>query len=219
MSNARYNQFFYTKHNYPVQIDCLWTVAPADTGGLGITGLVGPGIRNVYMRTTATAAAGNPNPASGYIYVVFQDNFKRYYASSFKIWAPSTGSALTSGLTVGVVYQINALGSSTLAQWRTAGVPVGQTPAVGLPFVAQATSIAGGGSVLATGFSGVDTIEGVGNPQLTLNSTNNNIAGQGAGSYLIFKCSQAGAIATPTTGSTISMKFLFSNSSILVQGA
>lgn len=61
------------------------------------------------------------------------------------------GSALTTGLTVGVIYVVNAVGASTLTQWQAAGWPGTNLPKAGQWFKATATSIAGGGSVkLAT---------------------------------------------------------------------
>lgn len=61
------------------------------------------------------------------------------------------GSSLTTGLTAGVIYVVNAAGASSLAQWQAAGWPGTKLPKAGQWFKATATSIAGGGSVkLAT---------------------------------------------------------------------
>ena len=67
-------------YNYsirPVKIDCNFVVDSADTGGLGIRLLKGSGVRNVYMHTSATAAAGNPNPAAGYALIQLQNLVKK----------------------------------------------------------------------------------------------------------------------------------------------
>jgi hypothetical protein len=61
------------------------------------------------------------------------------------------GSSLTTGLTAGVIYVVNAVGASSLAQWQAAGWPGNSLPKAGQWFRAAATSIVGGGSVrLAT---------------------------------------------------------------------
>ena len=61
------------------------------------------------------------------------------------------GSSLTNGLTAGVIYVVNAVGASSLAQWNAAGWPGTKLPKAGQWFKATATSVAGGGSVkLAT---------------------------------------------------------------------
>ena len=61
------------------------------------------------------------------------------------------GSSLTTGLTAGLVYVVNAPGASSLAQWQAAGWAGTKLPKAGQWFKAIATSVAGGGSVkLAT---------------------------------------------------------------------
>lgn len=218
MANRRYTQFFYTQHNYPVLLDCNFVVDSANGNGLGIRSLKGPGIQAVYMHTSSTPAPGSPNPASGYIMVQLQDNFQRSYGGFSGQVSPLSGTPLTSGLTVGVPYVITSLGASTLAQWRTAGVPVGITPAVGVAFFAAATSVAGGGAVQLSTSSGIDSIEEIGNTNLTIQSSAKNIAGVSSGSYVTLQCLKSGVLQAPTDGSVISLKFYFSNSRIMVQG-
>jgi len=215
MANQRYTQFYYTKHKMPIQIDCNFKVA--STAGAGVTGLVGGGVYAVYMHSSSPSST-NPNPANGNIIVQFQDSFNRLFGAYSTLASPTTGSAASSGLTVGKVYQIAALGASTLAQWQAAGLPIGITPAVGVPFTAKTTSVAGGGTVIAIGASGADQLEIVGNPQLTLTSSAYNIIGQSWGSYLQLQCLNAGTLTQPTDGSLIMLSFVFSGSSILVQG-
>lgn len=53
MANRRFTQFFNTLHNRPVLLDCNFSVDLANVNGLGISGLKGPGIQNVFMRSTA----------------------------------------------------------------------------------------------------------------------------------------------------------------------
>lgn len=196
MANRRFTQFFHTLHSKPTLIDCNFTVAATDSAGKGITGLKGPGVQNVYMHTSATPAAGNPNPASGYIYVQLQDNYNAFYGMEHSIISPNSGSnlAVTSGaaaLTVGRVYVITVVGTTTAAQWVTLGVPIGTAAAVGVPFVAASTGVgAGSGQVQlsAAAGSGINHIEMIGNPALSIKSTSATIAGQTNGSYLLMKC-------------------------------
>lgn len=223
MASRRFEQFFNTLHNFPVLLDAHWTVDA--TNAFGVTGLQGPGIQNVYMHTSTTPAAGNPNPASGYIIIQLQDNYKKYYDSMWSLTSPATGSALTSGMTLGVAYQIFALGASTAAQWQTAGLPVGITPAVGATFIAKATSVAGGGSVKLPGQSGIGSIEAIGNPNMTISSTAGNIPGISSGSYLMYQClaPTSSSVTTPlltapAAGTIMHVGLYFSNSRILNKG-
>lgn len=205
-------------HNYPVLLDCNFVVDSTNGNGLGIRSLKGPGIQAVYMHTSSTPAAGSPNPAAGYILVQLQDNFQRSYGGWSGWVAPLSGSDLTSGLTVGVPYTISTLGSSTLAQWQTAGLPVGITPAVGVAFFAAATSIAGGGAVQLAVTPAIDSIAQVGNANLTIQSSAKNVPGVSSGSYVVLRASLSGTLAAPADGTVISLKFYFSNSKIMVQG-
>lgn len=212
MANRRFTQFFYTLHNKPTLIDCNFIVDSTNGNGLGIRSLKGPGIAAVYMNTSATPAAGSPNPAAGYIMIKLQDNYNRYLGGFSGQVSPVTGSQLTSGLTVGVPYIITTLGASTLAQWQTAGLPVGITPAVGVAFIAAATSIAGGGGVKLAGASNVSNIEVVGDANLSINSAAPIILGQNSGSYIILQCMKNGVLSTPANGSVIGLSFYLNNS-------
>lgn len=233
MSNRRYNQFYYTAHNKPVQLDCNFIVDSSNGNGLGIRSLKGPGIANVFMHTSSTPAAGSPNPAAGYIYVQFQDNFNRYYFGNYGFASPLSGSSLNvdasdAALTVGKVYVITAVGTSTAADWVALGVPIGTVAAAGVSFVAAATGAGTGNGTVqlpkATG-SGINHIEVVGDPNLMIKSSKAQVLGQSSGSYMLLQCLAATNSSTttliasaPADGTTIGLSFVFSNSSIMVQG-
>ena len=155
------------------------------------------------------ALAGNPNPAAGYIYVQFSDSYNSYIDGYSGFVAPLSGSPISSGMTVGLPYVIVSLGASTTAQWNTAGVPTNVTPAVGLAFIAEATSVAGGGTVETSLTSGIDHIEVIGDPRQSLTSTK-----PGQGGYMILQCLFEGALTAPTTGTTIGLDFQMSNSNL-----
>ena len=223
MANRRFTQFYYTLHTKPTQLDCNFVVDSNNGNGLGIRSLKGPGIANVYMHTNATPAASNPNPASGYIYVKFQENYNRYYFGDWGTISPLSGTnvAVTAAgalLTVGSVYVITSVGSSTLADWIALGVPVGITPAPGVPFVAKATGAGvGTGQVQLpkTGGSGIQSLELIGDPNTTLNSAAPVIATGTSGSYMIIEClNAAGTLAAPVDGTVMALSFILSNSSI-----
>lgn len=210
MANRRYSsQFRFSFHHFPVSLDCNFIVDSANGNGLGLRSLKTEGISAVYMHTSATPAAGNPNPAAGYILVQFSDSYNSYIDGFSGQVAPLSGSPISSGLTVGVPYVIVSLGASTTAQWQAAGVPSNVTPSVGLSFIAAATSVAGGGSVEAVLVSGIDHIEVVGDPRQSLTS---NQPGQGG--YMILKCLSAGSVTAPTDGSVIGLDFQMSNSNL-----
>ena len=213
MANRRDIQFFYTPHNKATLLDCNFIVDSANGNGLGIRSLKPSGrIANVYMHTSATPAAGNPNPAAGLIVVQLQDNYNTYLGGFSGFVSPLSGSTITSGLTVGQAYVIVSLGSSTAAQWITAGVPSQITPSVGVAFIAAATSIAGGGAVqaLAAAGSGIDHIEVVGDSHLA-NSSIQTTVNSGIGMQIILVCKAAGVTTAPADGTVIGLAFYMNN--------
>lgn len=151
------------------QLRAKFTVARADAAGKGITGLVGLGISAVYMHTSQTPDAGNPNPADGYIQVVFSKGFSKFQGVASSVKVPQSGASLlvaSAGLVVGTVYVITILGTTTQAQWEILGVPAGVTAALGVAFVAIATSCTGTGAVQvpATAGAAILSIQAVGDP-------------------------------------------------------
>lgn len=230
----------YSGHVMPVLIDCNFIVDSSNGNGLGIRSLKGPYVQNVFMHTSQTPGAGNsnpaspnvavinPNPASGTIIVQLQDNFNRILTGGNSIVSP-LGSSIkidNSAMTAGVAYVISVLGNASAAKWHSIGVPAGVTPAVGVAFIASSD----GGSVntstsrvapTAAAGSGIFSIESVGDGNLSIAPLPS--ASQGFGAQFILQCrndssADAPAIAAPADGSVISLSFLLSNSSVLVQG-
>lgn len=209
----------------PVLIDCNFVVDSTNGNGLGLRNLKGPYVQNVFMHTSASPAAGSPNPAAGTIVIQLQDNYNRSYSGFNSIVSPASGTPiliLASGaaLSIGSAYIIVSLGSSSAADFHAIGVPAGVVPAVGVSFIAKATGAGvGSGAVeiaAATG-SGVMSIEVLGDPNLSL--APNPTANQGFGAQIILQVrNNSGAIAAPANGSVISLAFLLSNSSVLIQG-
>jgi hypothetical protein len=188
------------------QIGATFTVAPADSGGLGITGLSSYQIANVYMHTSATPAVGNPNPAAGLILVQFSKAFQGFNKIVMNgPTSPGSGTnvAVTAGLTVGGLYQITVVGTTTAAQWQALGLPVGVVPAVGAVFIATSASAGvGTGQVqvpLSSGV-GIDHIELFGNPVVTGNPSSGN-------AYVALICRAAGVQTAPATGSLLNLGF------------
>lgn len=224
----------YSGHVMPVLLDCNFIVDSTNGNGLGLRSLKGPMIQNVFMHTSSTPGAGNrnpatpnvavvnPNPASGTIIIQLQDNYNRSMSGFNSIVSPASGASLlvaSAGLTVGVAYIITILGTTTTAAWRALGVPAGVTPAVGVSFIARATSALGTGAVQisAAAGSGIASIETIGDPNLSI--APDPTLNQGFGAQIILQCRDyAGAIAAPANGSVISLSLYLSNSSILVQG-
>lgn len=194
----------YAPHVTPVIVDCRFAVD--DSNSYGITGLKGQGVSNVYMHTSTTPATGNPNPAAGYVVVKLTDNFSQLYNMMTQIRTPLTGSDVkidNSAMTAGVVYTITTLGNATAAKWLAIGVPAGVTAAVGVSFVALTNG--GAGNTLtsrvqapATAGSGIDHLELVGDPALTLAPI--PVGGSPhVGGWLILRCmGTGGSVAAPT---------------------
>lgn len=213
----------YSMHVSPVLLDCNFVVDSTNGNGLGIRNLKGPAVKAVYMHTSASAAAGNPNPAAGTILVQLADNYNRSFSGFNAIVSPVSGSALTA-TTASTPAIIVSLGTATpaqsLADFQAKGLPVGITPAVGVAFVPTASGTIGHSAAVeiaaATG-SGICSIETLGDPNTTISP--NPSVGQGYGAYVILQCRDyAGAIAAPADGSVISLGLYLSNSSVLVQG-
>ncbi len=212
----------YIMETKPVLVTMNFVVDATNGNGLGIRSLKGATVANVYMHTSSTPAGGNPNPASGTIVVRLADNYNRSLSGFNAIVSPASGSSLlvaSAGLTAGVAYIITILGTTTVAAWHALGVPAGVTPAVGVSFIAAATSAVGTGAVQITAAagSGICSIETVGDPNLSI--APNPTANQGYGAQIILQCRDyAGAIAAPANGSVISLTLLLSDSSVSVQG-
>lgn len=201
----------------PVRLSCNFVVDSTNGNGLGIRSLKGSCFSAVYMHTSATAAAGNPNPPAGYIYVKLADNYNRYVGGFSGQVSPVSGTPLTA-TTNHSVYTIVSLGTATLAQWQAAGLPAGFTPAIGTSFVATATGTIGGSAaveVIATAGSGIDHIEIVGDPNQTLA---NSAQPTNGGGYILMACFAGGAITAPANGSVIGLTFCFDDSSVLQAG-
>lgn len=222
--NGQNGGHFYSNITQPVKINLAFTVDA--TNGLGITSLKSNGyIRNVFMHTSGTPASNNgalnPNPASGYALIQFNNNYNHYLESVFSFNSPLTGSALTSTI-IGQAYTITTTGTTTSAQWLAAGVPAGVTPAVGVSFVAiQTASIGGTGAVKLSTNSGIVAAEVIGNPDLSMNSS---IAANG-GAYLLvqFLGATSSSVTTlipaaPTAGSICEMSILMDASSVTIDG-
>ncbi len=208
----------YAMHTSPVLLDCNFVVDSANGNGLGIRSLKGPTIANVYMHTSASPAAGNPNPAAGTIVIQLMDNYNRSLSGFNAIVSPVSGTPLTATVNH-TAYIIVSLGTATAAQWQAVGVPAGITPAVGVAFIATASATIGGAAaveVAAAAGSGICSIETLGDPNTTLAPSQLN---QSTGGQIILQCRDyAGAIAAPADGSVISIAMLLSNSSVMVQG-
>lgn len=226
MAKRRYtSQFLYQFEAMPVLLTCNFIVDSANGNGLGLRSLKGEGIAAVYMHTSSTPAAGNPNPAAGIILVQLQDSYARSLGGFSSLIAPLTGSNLTTTV-ANVTNVITVLGTATLAQWQAVGLPAGITPAVGIAFIATSAAVIGGSGavkIVATAGSGITNIEGVGNPSLLVAANAKLPAplppvGPQVGGQLILRCMKNTALTAPTDETVISLGFYLSNSSVTVAG-
>ena len=219
--NGQNGGHYYSNITQPVKIDVQFTVNAEN--GLGITSLKSNGyVRNVFMHTTGTPATNNgylnPNPASGYVLVQFNNNYKYSLGETYSFQSPLSGSSLTS-TTIGLAYVIVTLGTTTAAQWLAAGVPPGVTPAVGVSFIAIATGAIGGTgtvNVPATNGSTIVTADVIGDPTVSLN--NSSLATNGGAWMLVRFMNGSMAITAPAVGSVCSMSFYFDISTVTIDG-
>lgn len=205
MANTRYTQFFYTKHMMPVLLDCNFTVGA--TGAVTAGTVKGPGVYAVTRLATGTYK------------VQFNDNYNKFYAGFSGFVSDTTGSTAVGSISPGTVYIIASLGTTTTAQWVTAGVPAGITPAVGVAFLCAATS-SGTGTCSTPVNSGITKVEVIGLPNTTIAPL-----GQQQGGYVIVQTLGATDASTttlipkdPAEGSICYLSFYLSNSSVTVQG-
>ena len=223
MANRSFTRSFYTLEEYPVIISCNFIVDSANGNGLGLRSLKGPGVKAVYMHTSATPAAGSPNPSAGTIVIQLQDNYNRALAGFNTIVSPLSGTPVSvsgSSLSIGSPYVITSVGTSTAADFHAIGVPKGVTPAPGVAFIAAASgSGSGSGSVQAPAAAGstIATIETVGDSNQSIAPL--KLLNQGYGAQFILQCRNlSGAVAAPVDGSVVTLSLYLSNGSNKVQG-
>jgi hypothetical protein len=218
---------FYTNIAKPMEVNCSFIVDSTNGNGLGIRSLKSNGyINNVFMNTSATPGTSrgstNPNPIAGYALVQFTNNFTSYIDGFNGIIAPPTSTTTTS-LTAGHVYQITSLGTTTTAQWVTAGLTPGFTPNLGTSFVAAATASLGGtGTVGVPGVSQITEVSVCGDPNQTLNNT--SIATNSGAIVLVqFFAATSSSVTTqivtaPANNSVVALTFLFDGSTVSIDG-
>jgi hypothetical protein len=214
---------FYSNVAKPVEIDLNFVVDSTNGNGLGIRSLKSNGyVKNVFMHTTSTPAAGSPNPAAGIAMIQLQGNFNKYLGGFSGFVSPLTGSALTSTIS-GDAYVIISLGTTTLAQWQAAGVTPGLTPTVGMAFIAKQTaSIGGTGTVKLPGVSGITSVEVVGDTNQSIANSNSALNG-GAILIVQFLSDTSSSVTTkiptaPADNSVVGMTIKLDASSVSVDG-
>ena len=201
MANRRFYQFMYSANPMLTYIE-----GRCDIGSSGaVSNVKGSGISNV-VRLSA-----------GVYKIILENNYNKCLSIDADLQAPVSGSDVAAtALTPAVVYQITALGTTTQAQWETAGVPSGVTAAVGLVFLAAATS-SGNGTAKILGASGISAIEVIGDSNKSIISTTQP--------YVVIKCLAATNSSTttliaadPASGSVLSFDLMLRNSSLPGKG-
>lgn len=205
MANRNFsNSRIYSMHVAPVEADCDITI--------GATGAVSSILGGQLISSVTRLSAGTYQ-------IRLTDNYTRLFSMESILQAPVTGSAVAGGaLSVGTVYSIQTLGSTTQAQWVAAGVDKGITAAPGVIFKA-ATAGAGTGTVKAIGNAGIAQVEVI--------SGNNMLASANAGGgIIVVQClaPTSSSVTTmiptdPAQGSVLGLMFLLSNSSLSINGS
>lgn len=109
------------------------------------------------------------------------DNYMKLLMVNARMQSPVGSPVVAGSLSPGSVYQIISLGTSTQANWVTAGVPEGIEAAVGVTFLCAATS-SGTGTAGLLGSSGVMNVEIMGNNANMLQYS------PGKGGYVDIQC-------------------------------
>lgn len=206
MANRNFQNKLYSFNKYPVLLSLSFVVD--NTAPAGVLSVAGRGVKSVFMNSSAPSAE-NPNPAAGVIQVELQDPYNGLLNVMSVVEGPMTGASLTT-VSAGVVYQINAVGTTTLAQWQARGLPVGLVPSVGDVFVCNSSGALGGtGTVRAMAASGVDAIELL-SDNANLQRENSPVNG---GAIIILAARNAGTLTAPAAGSIVRLSLLLSNAS------
>ena len=153
MANRRFNQFMF---NLNAGMTMLEGNCIIDSGATaGVRSIKGSGIKAVIKLAT------------GIYKIQLMDSFARYLAGTAGMVSSVTGNTSMGSLSIGTLYIIRTMGSSTQAQWVAAGVPAGVTAAPGLAFVATAIG-AGSGTCFTAVASGIACVEVKGDPNLSI---------------------------------------------------
>lgn len=194
--NRYLRQFFYTQHIMPVLIDASFDVgasgAPSNFSSKGATSVT--------------------RLSAGRYQVKLQDNFSSQLNLISTIQAPLSGSAIDPNTgTVGVVYQITAVGNT---DWVTAGLPAGLVPTIGQVFKLAAAPAAGTGTVQTLSASGITSIDLLGSNKAMLGPS----GAPNKGGYITFQClaPTSASVTTliptdPAPGCTLRLSFYLSN--------
>lgn len=211
------NRFGEQSYNYVMggsnQVDINFIVDSTNGNGFGVRSLKGSGAHRVYMHTSATPAAGNPNPAVGYILIQLASNYAGYIGGYSGFVSPVSGTPInvTTGVTAGLAYIITSLGTTPASGFTTLGLPAGITPAVGASFIAPANAVATGTGTIevpaAAGAGPGQTFDVIGDPNLEVGAT--------SGAFILVRCLGATNSSTttlqataPVDGSTVGMRFV-----------
>lgn len=204
MANRYLQQFYQGFNHLPVYMDCNFTIDSAQTTKVKLVN--GGGIKTVAQLST------------GVYQVTLQDSYNDFLTGAVLLQSPLSGSAVASNaLSANVVYTITVLGTVTTADWQSAGLPLGVTPAVGVTFLATGGTTGTSGSAQTSVTSGIVTTELIGVPKTTTNNPTN--------SYLVIKTLGATStsvttpIATnPVDGTVVRLYILMRNSSVTSHG-
>ncbi len=200
MANRNFPQArLWGMHMFPVSLDM--SVAISGTAGA-------PSIES----GSGLGIASITRMAEGQYRIQLQDNYMKLLDLNVSLQSPVTGGGVAAGsLSPGSVYQITSMGTTTQAQWETAGVPSGITAAVGVTFKCAATS-AGTGEGKLLGSSGISSAEIMGN---NVNMLNKQPFTALSGGLIDFQTlDKDNAASDPSDGSKMYINIKLSNSSV-----
>lgn len=217
----------YTNITKPIVVYVNFIVDHTNGNGLGVRSVKSNGyVESVFMNTSVTPGVingiTNPNPVAGYALVTFKNNFN-YYLGGFSGEIVPLTSTSTTSLTAGHAYVITSLGTTTMTQWETAGLPLGFIPAIGQSFISLITgSLSGSGTVGLAGIPTTQVVSVVGDPNQQIN--NSSIASN-AGARVLLQFAAATnsstttlVAAAPADGTTVGLSFNFDGSSVTIDG-
>lgn len=213
MASRYYNQFIQTFNRYPVYMDGSFMVGVA--GAVVPNSIVGTGI-------FPSSTLGIAQLGAGIYEMRFQDDFNRLLGLTFMIEPPLDQRALPDGssaLVLGRAFRI--INASTSTNWYQWGLSRWLTPSSGVAFVpttgatntpGSSTPVVGSGTIARLGNSGLDAVEVVGPPNLTMWSSSASSGIGGARVLFQTIVSSSGAPVNATSGTVIRWNVVFRNS-------
>lgn len=164
----------------------------------------------VILNALLAANPMNPSaPAGVFSFTASGTTLVTIVSTQTNPYSPLPGVPADGAIPTGFAF-VNLVTKNNLKNWQDVGVPKGVVPAVGVSFIAtavgDATSGTSTGLVKAVGVSGIDSIEGIGDANLSLAPIPMG-GSPNSGGWIMIQYLLNGAAAAPADGSVVALQF------------